>query len=1010
MTEAKIPRNEPQRLEALNCLSILDSAPEQRFDHIVTMACELFDVPVALISLVDSERQWFKARSGLTQSETPRSISFCSHAVFHDKPVIVEDALLDERFRNNPLVTGDMGVRFYAGYPIHSPDGYALGTLCIIDHSPRRFDDEKLRLLQFLAELVEKEIASSVVENSAPAHLRNDRFGVVLQTMGRFMSKRPVAMVLAIGVFLALLLTSSGHYVHMLETKHLEEQAAISSRLFNLRGRLETELNARLHLTHGLAGFVRAGPENIDREVFLSFAQDLGNSLTGIRSLQLAPDGVVQFLWPEQTNSPALGHDLLADPNRRQAAELAIERRELWVAGPLDLLQGGTALIGRLPVFLPAESSNGNAEAETFWGFATVLVDLDSLLRITEFQRYADEFSIAIRGRNGLGSEGEVFLGPDSVFDGKHISASVSLPAGSWDIGIATPPAPTINSIPSHRWALLVSVCFLMSALLYVLIRLPFRFVRAVETAKEALAKSNARFKDAIESLPDGFAVFDENDRLIRCNHRYREFFTNENQPVSLGLSFEELLLDGINAGLYRFSDPNAATRKTFHSMRISHHRNPTPEGIELELTNGRWLQAVESRVPSGGTVIAYSDVSELKKKEHELAAAKQKAESANESKTTFLATVSHELRTPLNAILGLVNLMQTSGRLEKKDQEYVDITHESAEHLLNLLNELLDLSKMESNKLELECNEFNLSAVVRKTLKLCANKAQHKNISLIDKLDASAEVIVEGDAGRLQQVLLNLLSNGIKFTDQGAVTLSLQRKESQAGLTQFCFTVQDSGIGFTDEQAGMLFQPFHQLDSTASRKHEGTGLGLAICKRLVSIMGGEISAKGELGKGATFEFEIPLPVIKTVTGQETSQVADDEPPRNHTHSPVRVLIAEDSPANQIVFRAMLQDTGYVADIVGNGMEAVKAVEDFEYDVILMDIFMPEMDGIEATLAIRQSKAMDSKPIIALTANAMPGDQERFLKAGMDDYLAKPVNKSTLLRTLDRWTINRVHA
>ena len=1010
MTEAEIPRNEPNRLEALHCLSILDSVPEQRFDHIVTMACELFDVPVALISLVDSERQWFKARSGLTQSETPRSISFCSHAVSHDKPVIVEDALLDERFRDNPLVTGDMGVRFYAGHPIHSPDGYVLGTLCVIDRSPRKFDEKNLSLLKFLAELVDKEIASDIVEDSAPPHSPNEQFGAVFQTLGGFMSRRPVAVVLAIGIFLTLLVTSSRQYVHSLENEHLEEQAAIAGRLFNLRGRLETELNARLHLTHGLAGLVRAGPENIDRGAFLSFAQDLGSSLTGIRSLQLAPNGVVQFLWPEQTNSPALGHDLLADPNRRQAAKHAIDRRELWVAGPLELIQGGTALIGRLPVFLPTDDPDRNDGAENFWGFATVLVDLDSLVRITEFERYSSELTIAIRGRNGLGSDGEVFLGPDSVFDGKHLSASVSLPGGSWEIGIAIPPTPTLSNISSTTWALFVAVCFLISTLLYVLIRLPFRYVQAVETAKKALAKSNARFTDAIESLPDGFAIFDEGDRLIRCNHRYREFFTNENQSIPLGLSFEELLLDGIDSGLYRFPDSDASAREKFHSMRISHHHNPTAEGIELELTNGRWLRAVESRVPSGGTVIAYSDVSELKRKEHELAAAKQRAESANEAKSTFLATVSHELRTPLNAILGLVNLLQTSGRLEKKDQEYVDITHESAEHLLNLLNELLDLSKMESNKLELECNQFDLSAVARKTLKLCANKAQHKNITLVDRIESSAEVIVEGDAGRLQQILLNLLSNGIKFTDKGSVTLALQKKESSVGKPRFSFTVQDTGVGFTDDQAGMLFQPFHQLDSTASRKHEGTGLGLAICKRLVRLMGGDISANGEPGKGATFEFEIPLSIVKTVTEQQTPELGEDETLRNSSRSPIRVLIAEDSPANQIVFRAMLEDTGYVVDIVGNGLEAVRAVEDFEYDVILMDIFMPEMDGIEATRVIRQSKAMDSKPIIALTANAMPGDQERFLEAGMDDYLAKPVNKSRLLQMLDRWTIGQTQA
>ncbi|MCL1478288.1 MAG: ATP-binding protein [Marinobacter sp.] len=488
-----------------------------------------------------------------------------------------------------------------------------------------------------------------------------------------------------------------------------------------------------------------------------------------------------------------------------------------------------------------------------------MLVDLDNLLRISELDYLSDKAPVAIRGYNGLGSDGRVFVGPSDLFEGEHLTASVALPEGSWEVGVAIPPAPSFHDLPGYIWGLIVSAALLISTLLYLLLRLPFRYQQAVDNAKNDLSQSNARFKDAIESLPDGLSVFDSNDRLIRCNRKYREFFASENIPVPLGLSFEELLRDGIASGHYLFPDIKASTREAFFAKRMSHHLNPTPEGIEIHIADGRCLRAQESRIPSGGTVVAYSDVSELKNKEHELANAKKKAETANEAKTAFLATVSHELRTPLNAILGLLNLVQMSGRLEKTDQNFIDVTYESAEHLLNLLNELLDLSKMESNKLELESNTFNLACITRKAITLCANRADQKEISLIEDVDDTADVMVIGDAGRLQQILLNLISNSLKFSDQGLVTVSVEKTKNLNDEMWFCFRVVDTGIGFTDAQAKSLFQPFSQLDSTASRKHEGTGLGLAICKRLVELMGGKIWAQGELGKGATFEFEIPF-------------------------------------------------------------------------------------------------------------------------------------------------------
>ncbi|MBU2955906.1 PAS-domain containing protein [Marinobacter sp. F3R08] len=612
MSEAALPANEAERLKALADTRLMNSAPEARFNRIVSMARELFDVPIVLITLVDEDHQWFKAKIGTFETTAPRCTSFCAHTFEDDTPLVVEDASKDNRFRDNPMVAGDFGLRFYAGYPIHSQDGFPLGALCLIDHQPRRFGTRELAALRTLVTMVEEEIRATRPPANDPLLCPGSRWGKCLQQAGSALSKKSVALVLSAITFFSLLCVSGHHFLQDLESRHLEMEAAKSETLFNIRGRLETELNARLHLTYGLAGFVRAGPDSINNERFQAFASDLGRSLTGVRSLQLAPEGVVTYLWPEATNSPAMGHDLLTDPARREAAMKAIESRRLWVAGPHELLQGGVALIGRAPIFVTGNSASGDVQPEVFWGFATVLVDLPDLLEESGLNELPNGTIIAIRGRNGLGENGETFKGTEAVFNGPHLSAEVALPAGSWNIGIKTSEKPGLRDIALQKYVFGFALATLVAMLLYGLLRLPFRFQQAVDNAKEDLSESNARFKDAIESLPDGFAVFDSNDRLVRCNEKYREFFQVRNQPVPLGVPFSELVKEGLESGVYRLLDDSQTAQEAFLHQRLDHHRHPRQEGMEMELSCGRWIRTIESRVPSGGTVISYSDISDV--------------------------------------------------------------------------------------------------------------------------------------------------------------------------------------------------------------------------------------------------------------------------------------------------------------------------------------------------------------------------------------------------------------
>ncbi len=1008
MLEAPTPQNEPERLKALLDLKLLDSASEERFDRVTRLAQQCFQVPIALISLVDTQRQWFKSRAGLDTLETERCISFCGHAIMNDGVMVVENALEDERFCDNPLVTGDLKLRFYAGRPLHSPTGHRIGTLCIIDHQPRTFDSKQRQLLNDLASLIEQEIkksktnASSKLAKSTESLLQKS-----IRIASHFFANRLYALVITLMFFLGIISLAYNWDQKNIEALKADKAARAVELLAGVRGRLETELNAKLNITQGLAGLVRAN-EHIEERRFQRFAEDLGGNIPAIRSLQLAPNGIVTHVWPSSSNKKAIGHDLLADPNRRAAAEKAIDARRIWLAGPVNLLQGGVALIGRQPIFISIKE-----QQEKFWGFATVLIDLPELLQEVELNNEEARIHYAIRGKDASGKQGEVFYGAPATFDSALAVTEVSLPAGSWEIAIKD--SLEVTSWPGRElfWVIAALATLIIPTLIYVLLRLPQHFQKAVQAASEALELSEIRFRDAIEALPDGFVIYDAEDRLQTCNERYREIYSTSREVIQEGRTFEEILRYGLINGQYQTHEHDKLNGEELIRKRMQQHLYP--KGVmEQQLDSGRWIRVVERSIRGGGIVGYRMDITELKQKEAELQQAKERAEAANKAKSAFLATVSHEVRTPMNAVLGLLGLLRSSKHHTEQEQQYCHTAYQSAQHLLQILNEILDISKIEAGKLELEPVDFDLASTLDKVLNLSRARADEKGIIIRKTISDSARLRVHGDQGRLQQVLLNLLSNAIKFTDQGEVSITLERimdKTAHSVADTACsdhqprlrFSISDTGIGFPQEQVEKLFQPFSQIDSSRSRQHEGTGLGLAICQRLVELMGGEISAEGRPGIGAIFNIEIPFEVAHHDLAHEESNTTPYTTPEELGCPPVRVLLAEDSPSNQMVFQAMLMGTGYQVDVVSDGIEAVEAAQKLPYDLILMDIYMPRMDGIEATQQIRGKDHLLNIPIIALTANAMKGDQERFIAAGMDDYLPKPVDKSRLLEKLYQW-------
>lgn len=944
MIQPPLPSNEPARLAALHQYNILDTPAEAEFDGITDLAAHICETPIALICLIDCDRQWFKSKVGLDISETTRQVAFCAHTILQTEPLIVPDARQDARFADNPAVTSDPKVRFYAGVPLLTPEGHAIGTLCVVDYVPRQLSSKQTQFLQVLANQV-------MTQLELRRHLA-DSSKMVIRLQQSEQALKSIRADLEIQV--------RERTAELVDTNEALQKQAERDRLLGM-------IAARIRQSLNLDEILNTAVAEIR-----NFLQVERTALYQIE-LERAGKFVVESVAPHC--SPILGFSL----NDCLDTNDAVQYQQGHVLAITDIYQAGLTsqhLEVLAPLQLRAMLLVPIVFNDQLWGllcahhcsaprhWQTFEIDL--------LQQLATQVAIAIQ-------QAQLFQQVQQQAQREQLLNQISRTLNS-----SLDPGYVLQQIVNHT-----GKCFDVDrVLIFAIEEDEVQGLKEWRTSNQVT--SLLGFKIPVLQCPDLL------DPTLEFRRPYvfhapdlsaapsRPALLQQAQTLSV-LSVPIFVHDQLFGGLCLHS---TTTFRTFTADEICLLQGIADQAA-IALLNAQSYERLEELV---------------KHRTQALEQEKLISEAANRTKSEFLANMSHELRTPLNAILGLSQLLQQElfGALNAKQKEYISCVHSSGEHLLSLINDLLDLAKVEAGKEELSLIPLSVPELCTYCLRIVQERAFDRDLQITSQIDPSVSFCI-ADVRRLKQILLNLLSNAIKFTPRGEVSLTVCKQPH--GIS---FTVADTGIGIAAEKLSLLFQPFSQLDSQLNRHYEGTGLGLALARNLARLHGGDITVRSVEGEGSHFTLYLPdqsedLQQFQPIQSESLSLGSLSETV-NRSQNLGRILVVEDDDNSAKLIQDFLKVLGHRVERLADGTDFLERVQAFKPELILMDVQLPKgVTGLELLTVLRQKPKWQELPVVMVTAMAMLGDSERCLKAGANGYLSKPIQTAQLESLLLRY-------
>ncbi len=1090
MSIPPIPKNESQRLKELASFGILDSEPESFYTELVELAAQLCNTPISLITFLDKDRQWFKAKKGLEKDQTSREISFCAHAIANGNGIFqVKDTHKDDRFKDNPLVLDHPKVRFYAGIPLISKKKLALGTICVLDTKPNRLTDQQIRSLKafsrqivsfmelkndFLEQKEKEKSLQNLLDNVDDAVYELDEMGRIIfsnkkmcQSLG-FTKKElhhkfiydlvhndDLPKVMENNAELWSKKKRTGYYEFRVVPKKtepfwvgqkitinytgdkFERIWGIARDLTDVRS-LKEDLNEREKLYQLISENSKDiiavhDRDGIYRYLSLSVKELLGyypHELVGkspyeyihpddVEHLQLGPHKLTlegrsienieyrfkkkdgEFLWLESNTKPIKDHK--GEINSFQTSSRDISKRKRDQSNLNHIIENTSDAIWA--VNTEKEFIFFNTTYERF--YESITGTAPEIGQRWEYERFPKEFASREIELVESGFKGEKTINENRIQDGKELKVIESSSSPILD-DHGLPNGVVIFSRNMTEKYLEKAQIQEYQKGLTLLNELAGSRQEEISKLFQSSLKSVCKYLD----MPIGIISKIEEDTYT-IEHLYTSDLQSGFQPNQVmniedmycDLTYKNnsiLLIDHMK--LTEYSNHHAYKKhhleayigdviivhgRKYGTVNFSSHE---PRAKEFQYYDGEFMKLYANWI---GSVISANEAL------ISLQESKDKAEQAAEAKSDFLSMMSHEIRTPLNGIIGSTQLLQKK-ITDKNQQDLIRILKSSAQHLQAIVSDVLDFSKIEEGKIIFDNINFNLYETITNILENYKTVAQEKKLDLTLRFDEDLYGDYIGDPVRISQVFHNLVSNALKFTSKGEVNVIVSRGSQgkfEESLETIDVMIKDTGIGIASNKLDQIFEKFSQADKSISRDYGGSGLGLNITTNILSMMGSQLDVDSEVGLGSTFSFELKLQRVK---GSKDITLELDQTDKKLKG---KILLVEDNEFNRIIAKEFMELWSLNVDEAVNGKECTTMLESRQYDVVLLDLEMPVMDGYDTIAWIRLQKDsyFQKLPVVALTASALHEIKMKVFKSGMNDFLTKPFSGDELHTVLAKY-------